>query len=109
MPEYATCCSRVQPLGSWPLVLPSVAKKRDMSSAASCGLCKLPRQAQVAIRDAVQEKLPVFPECSGIKALTNHANGFRLRVGNYRVLFNFDGSIKLIRIDQVGKCNERTY
>lgn len=61
------------------------------------------------IRDAVQDKLPHFPACSGVKALVNHAHGYRLRVGNYRVLFDFEGSIKLVRIEEVGKRNERTY
>lgn len=72
-------------------------------------LRKLPRPAQVDIRDAVQEKLPRFPQCSGIKALADHAAGYRLRVGNYRVLFEFDGAIKLIRIEEVKKRDERTY
>lgn len=72
-------------------------------------LRKLPTQAQVAIRDDVQAKLPHFPQCSGVKALTSHAHGYRLRVGNYRVLFEFDGVIKLVRIEEVKKRNERTY
>lgn len=72
-------------------------------------LRKLPHSVQVNIRDAVQLKLPQFPQCSGIKALTNHAAGYRLRVGNYRVLFEFDGTIKLILIEEVKKRDERTY
>jgi mRNA-degrading endonuclease RelE of RelBE toxin-antitoxin system len=72
-------------------------------------LRKLPHPAQVEIRDAVQDKLPSFPKCSGVKALVNHMHGYRLRVGNYRVLFDFDDSIKLVRIEEVGKRNERTY
>jgi len=39
----------------------------------------------------------------------NHPCGYRLRVGNYRVLFDFAGSIKLVRIEEVGKRDERTY
>lgn len=57
----------------------------------------------------MQEKLSHFPKCSGVKALVNHAIGYRLRVGNYRVLFDFEGTIKLVRIEEVGKRNERTY
>ena len=72
-------------------------------------LRKLPTNAQVDIRDVVQEKLSVFPQCTGIKRLTNHDYPYRLRVGNYRVFFEFDGGVKLVHIDEVKKRNERTY
>lgn len=72
-------------------------------------LRKLPQGTQHDIRDAVQERLPHFPNCSGVKALTNHAYGYRLRVGNYRVMFDFDGAVKLVSIEEVGKRDERTY
>lgn len=70
---------------------------------------KLSQPAQVVIRDAVQKKLSRFPLCSGVKALVNHSRGYRLRVGNYRVLFDFAGSIKLVRVEEVGKRDEHTY
>ena len=72
-------------------------------------LRKLPSRAQSAIRDDVRDKLSVFPRCSGVKALTSHANSYRLRVGNYRIFFEFDGTIKLVRIEEVKKRDERTY
>ena len=72
-------------------------------------LRKLPKTVQGDIRDAVQDKLPHFPKCSGVKALVNHQYGYRLRVGNYRVLFNFESIITLVRIEEVGKRDERTY
>lgn len=72
-------------------------------------LRKLPHAAQAAIRDAVQAELPHFPACRGVKALTHHAYGYRLRVGRYRVLFDFDGAVRIISIQEVSKRNERTY
>lgn len=81
----------------------------DWTPKAAKQLRKLPKVAQVDIRDAVQDKLPYFPKCSGVKALVNHQCGYRLRVGNYRVLFNFEGTITLVRIEEVGKRDERTY
>lgn len=72
-------------------------------------LRKLPRFAQIAIRDAARDKLPYFPECSGVKMLVDHERGYRLRVGSFRVLFDFDGAIRLIRIEMVGKRDESTY
>ena len=72
-------------------------------------LRKLARNTQVEIRDAITAKLPRFPRCSGVKALTGHAHGYRLRVGNYRVIFDFDGIVKLVSIEEVRKRDERTY
>lgn len=63
------------------------------------------------IYDAVQE-LKAFPNCNdtkiakNIKKLTNR-DDYRLRVGNYRVLFTDD--LKIINIEEVKIRDERTY
>lgn len=44
-----------------------------------------------------------------VKALTNHEYGYRLRVGNYRVFFDFDGAVRIVSIEEVKKRDERTY
>ncbi|RKT98658.1 cytotoxic translational repressor of toxin-antitoxin stability system [Burkholderia sp. Nafp2/4-1b] len=71
-------------------------------------LRKLDRQNQVVIRDSVST-LDTMPNCRNVKSLTNHQYGYRLRVGNYRVLFNWDGEIKVVEIEEVKKRDERTY
>ncbi len=53
--------------------------------------------------------LAEFPDVKGIKALTNHQYGYRLRVGDYRVLFNALETIEVISIEEVKKHDERTY
>ena len=50
-----------------------------------------------------------FPGCANVKALKGHEYGYRLRVGNYRVLFDFDGRIHVVMIEEVRKRDERTY
>ncbi len=72
-------------------------------------LRKLPPVAQIGIRDEVKDKLSVFPQCTGVKQLSNHEYPFRLRVGNYRVFFTFDGGVKVVTIEEVKKRDERTY
>lgn len=77
---------------------------------------KAVRQAQ-KIKNAVERKtvfdgvcsLADFPKVSGVKHLTNSAIGYRLRVGNWRVLFDFDGAVRIVVIEEVKKRNERTY
>ena len=72
-------------------------------------LMKLPKPDQKTIRDEVGEQLIQFPECRNVKQLTNHAYSYRLRVGRYRVFFEFDGSVKIVNIEEVKKRDEHTY
>ncbi len=72
-------------------------------------LRKLPAEAQVDIRDAVKAQLSVFPNCTGVKHLTDHCYSYRLRVGRYRVFFEFDGTVKLVQIEEVKKRDDHTY
>jgi mRNA-degrading endonuclease RelE of RelBE toxin-antitoxin system len=82
--------------------------KINWTPKAAKQLRKLDRQHQVAIRDGVST-LEAMPDCQNITALTKHEYGYRLRVGNYRVLFNWDGAIKVVEIEEVRKRDERTY
>ena len=50
-----------------------------------------------------------MPACRNVRALTTHLYGYRLRVGNYRVMFNWDGAIRIVEIQEVRKRDERTY
>ena len=70
---------------------------------------KLQRQVAQTIRDVIEEKLSVFPDCTGVKKLTNHQFQYRLRIKNYRVFFDFDGEIHIVNIEEVKKRNETTY
>ncbi|MCG8277830.1 type II toxin-antitoxin system RelE/ParE family toxin [Stenotrophomonas sp. NLF4-10] len=79
------------------------------TARAAKQLRKLDRKAQADIRDAISTKLPHFPNCSGTKALTQHACDYRLRVGNYRVLFNHDSHVEIVSIEEVKKRDEHTY
>lgn len=61
-----------------------------------------------AIREAVGE-LSRWPDCHNVKALVGR-EGYRLRVGRYRVLFTvLDGVARVIRVEEVKKRDEHTY
>lgn len=53
--------------------------------------------------------LATFPDCVNVKKLTNHVYSYRLRIGDYRVFFEFDGAVRIVLIEEVKKRNERTY
>ena len=71
---------------------------------------KIPAHYREAIHEHV-DQLNMFPEHHGldIKELKNHRYGYRLRVGCYRVVFDHEDGIRIIRIQEVKKRDERTY
>ncbi|GKT08905.1 type II toxin-antitoxin system RelE/ParE family toxin [Desulforhabdus sp. TSK] len=66
------------------------------------------RAIQERILTATRE-LSTFPACSNVKPLVNHDYGYRLRVGNWRILFNAFAEISIVSIEEVKKRNEHTY
>ena len=72
-------------------------------------LRKIEPRANAQIRKAVTEELADLSAARSVKALTNHEYEYRLRVGNYRVFFNFDGAVHVVTVEEVSKRNERTY
>lgn len=55
------------------------------------------------------QALAHFPDCANVKKLTNAPYPYRLRIGDYRLFFTFDGFIKVVFIEEVKRRNERTY
>jgi len=56
------------------------------------------------------ESLANFPNCTGVRPLVNHQYGHRLRIGDWRILFDvIEADINIISIEEVKKRNERTY
>ncbi|CAB3697954.1 type II toxin-antitoxin system RelE family toxin [Trinickia soli] len=80
----------------------------EWTPKAAKQLRKLDRRHQIEVRDSVGG-LVAMPNCKNVRMLINHKYGYRLRVGDYRVLFNWDGAIKVIEIEEVRKRDERTY
>lgn len=78
------------------------------STRAVRQLLKLEPAIQRRVRDAVA-LLTEFPATASARRLTSHRHDWRLRVGDYRVLFSFDGSSRIINIEEVRKRDERTY
>ena len=72
-------------------------------------LRKIDAHAGKQIRTAVSTELVDLAKARNVKALTNHEYGYRLRVGSYRVFFDFDSVIRVVAIEEVRRRNERTY
>jgi len=80
----------------------------NWSSKAKKQLRKIDRKEQEKIIDAVDE-LENFPTVKNVIPITRHQYKYRMRVGNYRVLFDADTQVKIIEIQQVRKRDEQTY
>jgi len=53
------------------------------------------------------EKLAQFPDIENIRKLTNHpVSDFRMKVGDYRVLFDVDNNERVIFILKIGHRRE---
>lgn len=80
----------------------------DWTVRATRQLLRLEAREQRAIRDAVAT-LGSFPFTPGVRRLVDHDPPFRLRAGRFRVLFSFDGMVRVVTIEQVAKRDEHTY
>lgn len=72
-------------------------------------LLKIQQEFRTAIYQAVSQELPDMSTARNVKATPSAQYDYRLRVGRYRVLFNYDGEIKIVSIEEVKKRDERTY
>lgn len=72
-------------------------------------LCKLPKSVQIEIVKAVTALDDSFDCNSKVTKLINHTYEYRLRVGNYRVLFDSRESKTILLIEEIKKRDERTY
>jgi mRNA-degrading endonuclease RelE of RelBE toxin-antitoxin system len=69
---------------------------------------KLAPDVRIKIGEAVTS-LENFPTVPNIKALINHKCSYRLRVGNYRVLFDVETEVRIIEIQEVKKRDDQIY
>lgn len=72
------------------------------------GLRKIDHQYHDSITEAVNT-LKDLSNAKNVKALTKHQYGYRLEVGNYRVLFDANSKIEVIEVQEVKKRDNRTY
>jgi len=71
---------------------------------------RIPKDYREVILESV-DQLADFPKREGldITGLKKHRYNYRMRVGRYRVLFDYADDIRIIEIQEVKKRDERTY
>lgn len=81
----------------------------EVSALARRQIKKLPPQVLPAIIQAINQLQDFGPEMTGVKALTDHQYRYRLRVGNYRVLFDVQDVLRIVLVQEVKKRDQNTY
>ena len=80
----------------------------NWSKKAFKQLKRIPAKQRVSIVEKA-ETLEDFPNCQNVKSMTNHTYDYRLRVGRYSVLFDYDGEVRIVSIEEVRIRDESTY
>jgi mRNA-degrading endonuclease RelE of RelBE toxin-antitoxin system len=83
--------------------------KIEWKTKAVKQLLKIPQQDAKRIKDAVSSLEKDESEWRNVKKLVHHQYSHRLRIGNYRVLFNSGEELVILVIEEVKKRDERTY
>ena len=80
------------------------------AATAEKQLGKIPQKNKVQILAGVDRLASTWPQSTNVKELVN-IPGYRLRIGDYRVLFVADkeGELNVLQITQVRKRDDRTY
>ena len=71
-------------------------------------LASLPRPTQRRVVDAIED-LSNDPRPAGCRKITGTQNGYRIRVGRYRVLYEVQDQVLIIVIVRVARRDEATY
>jgi mRNA-degrading endonuclease RelE of RelBE toxin-antitoxin system len=74
-----------------------------MEPKATKQLLKQKDKSVITRINSAVANLAAFPDVTGVKALANHDYGYRLRVGDYRVLFNVHETVEIISIEEEKK------
>ena len=72
-------------------------------------IIKIPQRDAKRVKDAVHTLEDDEVSWRNVKKLVNHQYSHRLRVGNYRVLFNLEKTLVIVTIEEVKKRDEKTY
>lgn len=76
--------------------------------AAAKQLSKLERRVQVKIAEKIN-RLAFNPRPHGYKKLVDEGGTCRVKVGDYRILYDIFDKVLIVSVISIAKRNERTY
>lgn len=79
--------------------------KVEFSNSATKQFNKLSPQLQYRIQNKIDE-LVIEPRPNGVKKLQGDDNSYRIRVGDYRVIYQIEDDVLLVTVIKVKHRNE---
>ncbi len=83
--------------------------KISWTNKAKKNFRKIPQNQKLQIYQAISTLSQPVDEWHNVKKMKNYPFDYRLRVGNYRVIFDLHKQANIISIEKIGARNERTY
>ena len=77
----------------------------SLTESAAKELNRLPASAVVRITGRI-EKLADVPRPSGCKKLKGGVNEWRIRIGDYRVIYTIEDKTKTVDVTRIAHCKE---
>lgn len=77
----------------------------EVDHRAAKQLVKLPRQEQRRVQERIDE-LAVNPRPEGCVKLTGTRNGYRIRSGDYRIVYTVDDGVRVVSVTRVAHRRE---
>lgn len=77
----------------------------EVETSAAKALMRLQRNDQIRISTAIA-KLAANPGPAGCTKLSGTADAYRIRVGNYRIVYAVDDAIRVVAITRIGHRRE---
>lgn len=89
------------------------ANRINYSSKAVRQLKKFNKDEQVLVKNKIKELENPSNSWSKVKSLVNHDCQYRLKIKvgskQFRVLFDFDSSVRIVEIQEIKKRDDNTY
>lgn len=82
-----------------------MAYEVEVHHRAARQITRLPRQEQDRIRQSIDE-LRAEPRPSSCVKLSGTRNGYRVRSGNYRIVYTVDDSVRIVTVERVAHRRE---
>ncbi len=73
----------------------------ELARSAERELWRIPEPTRTRLFREIK-KLGMDPRPPGCKKLVGHKNGWRLRVGNYRILYTIKDVLRIVRVESIG-------
>lgn len=77
----------------------------EFTSAAARKVRKLDRPVRARLLDAI-ESLTTSPRPDGVKKLTSTENAWRIRVGDYRIIYSIEDDVLVVTVVRVAHRRE---